>query len=71
MKVLVDIKDEKVPFFMEVLKNFKFVKAAPFVEEKTQLEDEIKEAVENLKLSPLQIPLFFDLVFSGQIETGC
>ena len=50
MKVLLDIKDDKVPFVMEILKNFKFVKAEPFVEEKTQLVDEIKEAVENLKL---------------------
>lgn len=50
MKVLLDIKDEKVPFVMEVLKNFKFVKAELVAEEKTQLVDEIKEAVENLKL---------------------
>ena len=29
MKVLLDIQDEKAPFFMEVLENFKFVKAEP------------------------------------------
>ena len=50
MKVLLDIKDEKAPFFMEVLKNFKFVKVEPLVEEKTPLVDEIREAIENLKL---------------------
>ncbi len=50
MKVLLDIKDDKVPFMMEVLKNFKFVKAEPIMEEKKQLVDEIKEAVQNLKL---------------------
>lgn len=50
MKVLLDVKDEKVPFFMELLKNFKFVRAKPLTDEKEQLVAEIKEAVENLKL---------------------
>ncbi len=50
MKVLLDIKDEKVPFVMEVLKHFEFVKAKPLTDEKPHLVDEIREAVENLKL---------------------
>ncbi len=49
MKVLLDIRDDKVPFFMEVLKNFEFVKATSVAEEDISLEDEIQEAVENLK----------------------
>ncbi|MEM6523455.1 MAG: hypothetical protein AAGF85_02175 [Bacteroidota bacterium] len=50
MKVLLDIKDSKAAFFMEVLKNFSFVKAKPLSDEKALLMEEIKEAVENLKL---------------------
>jgi len=47
MKVLLDIKDEKVPFVMEVLKNFKFVKTAPLTEKEEILED-IKQAVKEV-----------------------
>jgi len=50
MKVLLDIKDSKVPFVMELLKNLTFVKAKPVNKEKAQLIAEIKEAVEELKL---------------------
>ena len=49
MKVLLDIKDDKATFFMEVLKNFSFVKIKPLSDQKAQLIGEIKEAVENLK----------------------
>lgn len=31
MKIILDIKDDKFPFFMEVLKNFPFVKAETFI----------------------------------------
>ena len=50
MKVLLDIKDSKVPFVMELLKNFSFVKTKPLNEEKELLIAEIKEAIENVKL---------------------
>jgi hypothetical protein len=50
MKVLLDIKDEKAAFVMELLSNFSFVKAKPLTDEKAQLMSEIREAVENLKL---------------------
>lgn len=50
MKVLLDIKDSKASFVMELLKNFSFVKAKPLSDEKAQLINEIKEAVDNLKL---------------------
>jgi hypothetical protein len=50
MKVLLDIKDSKASFVMELLNNFSFVKSKPLTDEKAELIAEIKEAVENLKL---------------------
>ena len=50
MKVLLDIKDSKVPFVMELLRNLSYVKAKPLSDEKAQLVTEIREAVLNLKL---------------------
>lgn len=50
MKVLLDIKDNKAAFVMELLSSLKFVKAKPITEEKALLIEEIKEAVGNLKL---------------------
>ena len=50
MKVLLDIKDSKVQFVMELLQNLPYVKAKPLSDEKAQLMSEIREAVENLKL---------------------
>ena len=47
MKVLLDIKDEKAPFVMEVLKNFKFVKAEPLTEKEEIIED-IKQGVKEV-----------------------
>lgn len=49
MKVLVDIRDNKAAFVMELLYCFSFVKAKPITNEKALLMEEIKEAVENLK----------------------
>lgn len=50
MKVLLDIKDNKADFVMELLANFSFVKAKQIEDEKAQLVDEIKEAVKEMKL---------------------
>lgn len=50
MKVLLDIKDSKVPFVMELLSSFNFVKAKALTDEKSALIVDIKEAVEELKL---------------------
>ncbi len=50
MQLLLEIKDNKVDFFMEVLKNFSFVKAKRITPEKTQLMKEIKESVEYINL---------------------
>lgn len=45
MKVLLDIKDNKAAFFMELLKSFSYVKAQPVNTEKEQIKAGIKEAV--------------------------
>jgi polyhydroxyalkanoate synthesis regulator phasin len=50
MKVLIDIKENKVDFVMELLNSLSFVKAKTISPQKAQLIEEIKEAVENLNL---------------------
>ncbi|MDP3643719.1 MAG: hypothetical protein Q8S54_11080 [Bacteroidota bacterium] len=50
MKILVDIRDNKADFVMELLNSLSFVKAHRITDEKAQLFEEIKEAVENVKL---------------------
>ena len=50
MKVILEIKDEKASFIMEVLKNFKYVKASPLTSYKADVLEGIKEAVEEVKL---------------------
>ncbi len=51
MKIILEINDNKASFFMEVLKNFAFVKSAlPISDAKADLMQDIREAVEELKL---------------------
>ncbi len=50
MKVLLEIKDDKADFVLEVLKNFSFVKARPLTNESNLLH-EIEEAVNNVNLA--------------------
>ncbi|WP_257669770.1 hypothetical protein [Parapedobacter tibetensis] len=50
MKLILDIKDDKVPFFLEVLKNFKFVKAEPLSSNKSAIIDSMKQAVKEMNL---------------------
>jgi hypothetical protein len=50
MKVILDIKDEKAPFMMEVLKNFKDVKAKPITDYKAGVLEGLNEAIEEVKL---------------------
>lgn len=51
MQVLVEIPDNKATFGLEVLRSLVFVKnAKPISGEKALLMEEIKEAVEELKL---------------------
>lgn len=51
MKILLDIKDNKAAFFMEILKNFSFVKATKLTDPKAEFLQEFKEAVDEVKLA--------------------
>ncbi|WP_439483130.1 hypothetical protein [Cyclobacterium plantarum] len=48
MKVLLDIKDEKAAFIMELLSNFKFVKAKPLTPYKSEVLEGLQEAVDEV-----------------------
>ena len=50
MKAVLDIKDNKASFVMELLSNFPFVKIQPITNEKALLLSEIKEAVNTINL---------------------
>ena len=50
MKVVLDIKDCKSLFVMELPGNFSFVKVQPITKEKALLLREIKEAVDTVNL---------------------
>jgi len=50
MKVLVEIRDNKADFILELLNNFSFVKAKTISPVKAKFLEEMKEAVENLNL---------------------
>ena len=49
-RVLLEVKDEKAPFVLEVLKNFKFVKTKELTPYKAGVLEGIKEAIEEMKL---------------------
>ncbi len=49
MKVLLDIRDSKADFVMELLHNFSFIKAKEITPQKALLIEEIKEAVEEMR----------------------
>ena len=48
MKLIVEVKDNKAAFLVELLKSFSFVKTQTISPAKAQVLEEIKEAVENL-----------------------
>lgn len=48
MKILLDVKDNKEAFMMELLNNFKFVKANPLTPYKAEVLEGLKEAVEEV-----------------------
>ncbi|MBK8620951.1 MAG: hypothetical protein IPN79_04120 [Saprospiraceae bacterium] len=50
MKVLLEITDDEAPQLLEMLNGLSFVKVKTISDEKSQLVEEIKEAVENLAL---------------------
>ncbi len=49
MKVLLDIPDNKAAI-MDVLKSISYVKAKPLTDERAILMEELREAVEEMKL---------------------
>lgn len=50
MKVLIDIKDSKAAFVMELLNNLEFVKTKTLTPYKADILENIKQAVEEMKL---------------------
>jgi hypothetical protein len=50
MKILLDIKDHKVDFVLELLKNFTFVKATPLQNTNHELANEIANSVKEMNL---------------------
>jgi hypothetical protein len=51
MKVLLDIKDHKADFVMELLHNFPFVKAETISPSKARFLKEFKQAVDEVNLA--------------------
>jgi len=49
MKVLLDIKDHKVSFVMELLNSLSFVKVQPLTPYKAEVLDGVREAVNEMK----------------------
>ena len=50
MKILLDIPDNKATSLMDVLKSISYVKAKQLTDAKALLMEEIREAVEEMKL---------------------
>lgn len=50
MKILLDVKDDKASFFMELLRNFSYVKATSLSESNELFLLELRDAVEDVKL---------------------
>jgi hypothetical protein len=50
MKILLDIPDNKAASFMDVIKSISYVKAKPLTDAKALLMEELREAVEEIKL---------------------
>ncbi|MEI6574562.1 MAG: hypothetical protein WCO63_00115 [Bacteroidota bacterium] len=50
MKLLLEIQDNKASFFLELIKNFRFIKAKPISADNAALLEEIQEAVLNMNL---------------------
>ena len=57
MKVLVEIPDNKASSLMDVLKSISYVKAKAITESKALLLEEIKEAVEEMKVKRKSVTL--------------
>lgn len=49
MKLLLDIKDKKAPFVMELLKSLSFVKVKVITPTKDKVKKEVKKALDETK----------------------
>ena len=49
MKILLDIKDNKVAFVLEVLKNFKFVKAETLTAHKAEVLQSLATGIDEMR----------------------
>lgn len=50
MKLLLEVRDDKAPELMEILKDLRFVKAITISPAKASLVNQIKEAVDEIKV---------------------
>jgi hypothetical protein len=50
MKILLEVKDSKAVFFIELLKSFSFVKAKPLTPYKAHILEDVAQAVEEMNL---------------------
>jgi len=50
MKILIDVKENKATFILELLRCFSFVKIKPLTTSSAQILEELVEAIENMKL---------------------
>ncbi len=50
MKILLEVKDSKAVFFIELLKSFSFVKAKPLTPYKAKILEDVAQAVEEMNL---------------------
>ncbi len=50
MKLILEIKDAKVPFVIELLKNFSFIKTKAITPYKANVLENLSEAVKELNL---------------------
>jgi len=50
MKILIDVKENKATFILELLRCFSFVKIKPLTTSSAQILEELVEAIDNMKL---------------------
>lgn len=51
MKILIEIKEDKANFLMELLHNFSFVKIKPFDAELYEFYSNLKDSIEEVKMA--------------------
>lgn len=49
MKLIIEVKDSKAEFLLELLRSLSFVKAQPFPDEKQEALDSVRAAVKEMK----------------------